>query len=103
MTTSISGNVGNYSRLAAARGFAVLRLSAHGPRSILRVGPWQILSQRVSRQFLIGQWLSERLGQTFVIESLPGAATNISPPRRWCMHRQMVTRCSWSLLRMLST
>jgi tripartite-type tricarboxylate transporter receptor subunit TctC len=27
---------------------------------------------------LIGQWLSERLGQTFVIENLPGAATNIA-------------------------
>jgi tripartite-type tricarboxylate transporter receptor subunit TctC len=27
---------------------------------------------------LIGQWLSERLGQTFVIENRPGAATNIA-------------------------
>ena len=27
---------------------------------------------------LMGQWLSERLGQTFVIESRPGAATNIA-------------------------
>ena len=26
---------------------------------------------------LMGQWLSERLGQTFVIENLPGAGTNI--------------------------
>src|SRR5260221_12976248 len=26
---------------------------------------------------LIGQWLSERLGQQFVIENRPGAATNI--------------------------
>ena len=26
---------------------------------------------------LIGQWLSERLGQTFVIENRPGAGTNI--------------------------
>jgi hypothetical protein len=26
---------------------------------------------------LIGQWLSERLGQPFVIENRPGAATNI--------------------------
>src|SRR6516164_2897618 len=26
---------------------------------------------------LIGPWLSERLGQTFVIESRPGAATNV--------------------------
>jgi tripartite-type tricarboxylate transporter receptor subunit TctC len=27
---------------------------------------------------LMGQWLSERLGQTFVIENRPGAATNIA-------------------------
>src|SRR5215510_325617 len=27
---------------------------------------------------LIGQWLSERLGQPFVIENRPGAATNIA-------------------------
>ena len=27
---------------------------------------------------LIGQWLSERLGQTFVIENRPGADTNIA-------------------------
>src|SRR6266496_3696646 len=27
---------------------------------------------------LIGQWLSERLGQPFIIESRPGAASNIA-------------------------
>src|SRR5262245_47418580 len=27
---------------------------------------------------LMGQWLSERLGQSFVIENRPGAATNIA-------------------------
>src|SRR5215813_1674825 len=27
---------------------------------------------------LIGQWLSERLGQSFVIENRPGAASNIA-------------------------
>jgi tripartite-type tricarboxylate transporter receptor subunit TctC len=30
---------------------------------------------------LIGQWLSDRLGQPFVIENRPGAATNIAT--RW--------------------
>ena len=35
-------------------------------------GPTDILAR------LIGQWLSERLGQQFVIENRPGAATNIA-------------------------
>jgi len=26
---------------------------------------------------LVGQWLSERLGQSFIIDNRPGAATNI--------------------------
>src|SRR5215471_14292823 len=35
-------------------------------------GPTDILAR------LIGQWLSERLGQPFVIEDRPGAATNVA-------------------------
>lgn len=35
-------------------------------------GPTDILAR------LIGQWLSERLSQPFVIEDRPGAATNIA-------------------------
>ena len=35
-------------------------------------GPQDVLSR------LIGQWLSERLGQPFVIDNRPGAATNIA-------------------------
>ncbi len=36
---------------------------------------------------LMGQWLSERLGQTFVIENRPGAGTNIGT--------EAVGRTSW--------
>ena len=50
----------------------------------------------------MGQWLSERLGQTFVIENRPGAGTNIAteavvhaPPDGYTL--------LWSLRRMLST
>jgi tripartite-type tricarboxylate transporter receptor subunit TctC len=39
---------------------------------IVGFGPTDILAR------LIGQWLSERLGQPFVIEDRPGAATNIA-------------------------
>ena len=40
---------------------------------------------------LLGQWLSQRLGQQFVIENRPGAST--TGPRWSCGHLQMVTRC----------
>ena len=45
-----------------------MRLSSHLPPG----GPPDILSR------LLGQWLSERLGQPFIIESRPGAGTNIA-------------------------
>jgi len=33
---------------------------------------------RTSRRRLIGQWLSERLGQPFIIDNRPGAGSNIA-------------------------
>jgi len=42
---------------------------------------------------LIGQSLSERLGQSFVIENRSGAQPAILPPKRSCGHRRMATRC----------
>ena len=40
---------------------------------------------------LIGQWLSERLGQSFVIENRPGAGA-ISASRRSCARLPTATR-----------
>ena len=47
---------------------------------------------------LIGQWLSERLGQPFIIENRPGAGA-ISPPRRSCARPRTAIR---SLIRHLN-
>src|SRR6266446_4002219 len=44
---------------------------------------------------LIGQWLSERLGQPFVIENRPGANSNIGT-EAVVRAAQTVIHCSWS-------
>ena len=43
---------------------------------------------------LIGQWLSERLGQTFVVENRPGAGGNIGTEAVVRAPRT-ATRCFW--------
>jgi hypothetical protein len=45
---------------------------------------------------VIGQWLSERLGQPFIIENRPGAAGNIVP-RRSRVRPPTAIRSFWSL------
>src|SRR5262245_3103862 len=47
---------------------------------------------------LMGQWLSERLGQPFAIENLPVPAP-ISARRRSCVRPPTAIRCSWSARR----
>ena len=44
---------------------------------------------------LIGQWLSERLGQPFVIDNRPGAGGNIAS-KRSCVRRPTAIRFSLS-------
>ena len=44
---------------------------------------------------LLGQWLSERLGQPFVTRTGRVAATP-SAPKWWCAHRRTAIRSSWS-------
>jgi hypothetical protein len=41
------------------------------PRVYAAAGPTDIAAR------LVGQWLSERLGQSFVVDNRPGAASNI--------------------------
>jgi tripartite-type tricarboxylate transporter receptor subunit TctC len=42
---------------------------------------------------LIGQRLSEKLGQQFVVENKPGAGNNIGAPRPWSTPSPMATPC----------
>jgi len=51
---------------------------------------------------LMAQWLSERLGQTFVIENRPGAGTNLATEAA-CARTLTVTRSSSLLRRTRST
>ena len=44
---------------------------------------------------LIGQWLSERLGQPFVIENRPGAGGNIATEAVVRVRPRTATRSSW--------
>jgi tripartite-type tricarboxylate transporter receptor subunit TctC len=56
-------------RIACAQGYPTrpVRLIVGTPPG----GPQDVIAR------LVGQWLSERLGQSFIIESRPGAGTNI--------------------------
>ena len=71
-TTSISASGSGRCRAASAasRGRTPIRRGRCASSSVRPAAP-DIIAR------LIGQWLSERLGQPFVIENRPGAGTNI--------------------------
>src|SRR5215467_12014259 len=53
------------------------RAQAYPTRPVHLIVPYAPGGTTDITERLIGPWLSERLGQTFVIESRPGAATNV--------------------------
>ena len=53
-------------------------------------GPTDILAR------IMAQWLSERLGQQFIVENRPGAGNNIGTAGRRSTRRPTATRFSWS-------
>src|SRR4051812_31351268 len=55
----------------------IARAQAYPTRSVRVVVPFPAGGGTDITARLIGQWLNERLGQRFVIENRPGAATNI--------------------------
>ena len=43
---------------------------------------------------LMAQWLSERLGQQFVMENRPGVTGNLAT-RQWCVRHRTAIRSFW--------
>src|SRR6476661_6962833 len=62
--------------LAAISGFASAQSYPERPVRIVSGFPPGGVNDTYAR--LIGHWLSERLGQQFVVENRPGAGTNIA-------------------------
>src|SRR5262245_4019293 len=55
----------------------IARAQAYPTRPVRLIGPFGPAGASDITARLIGQWLSERLGQQFVIENRPGAGGNI--------------------------
>ena len=62
---------------AAGRSRAIARAQAYPTRPVRLIVPFGPAGATDITARLIGQWLSERLGQQFVIENRPGAGGNI--------------------------
>ena len=62
------------------------------PVRLTGFGPGRRLARH--RRTLIGQWLSERLGQPFVVGDPAGRQRQYRAPRRWCARPRTATRSS---------
>ncbi len=69
---------------AAARGGWAQTYPSRPVRLIVGLAPGSSLDILAR---LMGQWLTERLGQPFVIENRPGAGTNIATEAASCARR----------------
>src|SRR6516225_7008145 len=56
----------------------IARAQAYPTRPVRLIGPFAPGGGSDMTARLIGQWLSERLGQQFVIDNRPGAASNLA-------------------------
>ena len=78
MTTQTISTIGGRCRHAAGRARAIAQAQTYPTRSLRLIIGYPPGGSADITARLTGQWLSERLGQPVVVESRPGAGTNLA-------------------------